>query len=220
MAGNDHYTGEGGRRYLDQRGGASSERSQSLRASIFEDMGGERLTLLDFGCGTGGVISRVKAARRIGIEVSDSAARQARDLGVEVLSSLESLPDATTDAAISFHAIEHVDNPLEILSQLRRVVRPGGRLRLVVPSETPILKSHRQWRVNDDRHLYTWTPLLFGNLAQRAGFVDISTVVRPMPTRSRLVRVVRPLPLVGRLVHLVLAIRRNAMNVILDCRAP
>lgn len=217
---NDFYTGVSGARYLDQRAAAASDRSQALRACIFADLGNESATVLDFGCGTGGVLSRIPARRRIGIEVGASAAEHARSRGLEVYRSLAEVPEGSVDTAISFHALEHVDNPLEILLELRRVVRRQGTLRLVVPSETPILTSHRRWRENNDRHLYTWTPLLFGNLAQRAGFIDIVTSVKPMPTRSRLVRIFRFVPPLARLVHLSLAIRRNAMNVILDCRNP
>ena len=39
-----------------------------------------------------------------------------------------------------------------------------------------------------------------------------------MPTGSRLVRALRWLPPLARLVHAALAVRRNALNVILDAR--
>lgn len=218
MADNDHYVGAGAQRYLDQRGGAQSDRVQGLRASLFADLGGAGLTVLDFGCGTGGVLRRVTAARRIGIEVSEPAAEQARAGGVEVFDRLEKVAEHAADVAISFHAIEHVDDPLHILGQLRRVVKPSGRVRLVVPCEMPVLRLHRSWRPNADRHLYTWTPLVFGNLAERAGFAGISARIAPMPTQSRLVRLCRWLPPLARLVHGGLSVRRNALNVILDAR--
>lgn len=220
MADNDFYTGEGGKRYLDQRTGAQGDHVQSLRASLFCELGGSGLSVLDFGCGTGGVIARVEAARRIGIEVSASAAASARAVGVEVHDALAHVADASIDVAISFHAVEHVDDPLQILSGIRRVVRPGGHVRLIVPCETPALDFQRTWHENNDRHLYTWTPLLFGNLAQRAGFTGISTRIAPMPTGSRLVRALRWMPPLARLLHTALAVRRNALNVILDARVP
>jgi SAM-dependent methyltransferase len=218
MADNDFYTGEGGKRYLDQRTGAQGDYVQSLRASLFRELGGSELSVLDFGCGTGGVVTRVEAARRVGIEVSATAASNARAAGVEVHDSLARIPDTSIDVAISFHAIEHVDHPLLILREIRRVVQADGRVRLVVPCETPALEHQRSWQENNDCHLYTWTPLLFGNLAQRAGFTAISTRVAPMPTGSRLVRALRWLPPLAGLVHTSLAVRRNALNVILDAR--
>lgn len=219
MADNDYYTGDKGARYLEQRRGAQSEHVQALRASLFLDLGGADLTVLDFGCGTGGVISRLDAARRVGIEVSPVAASKARSAGVEVYESLDCLPAASVDVAISFHAIEHVDSPLDVLKSIRRVVKPGGRVRLVVPCETPLLAHERVWKDNSDRHLYTWTPLLFGNLAQRAGYTSIVSRVEPMPTGSRMVHALRWLPPLRALTHTMLAVSRNWLNVVLDARA-
>lgn len=218
MPDNNFYTGESGKRYLDQRTGAQADHVQSLRASLFRDLGDADITILDFGCGSGGVVSRVDAARRIGIEVSVPAADKARASGVEVFDDLAQVADGSVDVAISFHAIEHVDNPLQILGEIRRVVKPVGRVRLIVPCETPALEHQRVWRENNYRHLYTWTPLLLGNLAQRAGYTAIRTRLEPMPTASRLLRAARWLPPLARLVHTTLAVRRNSLNVILDAR--
>lgn len=216
---NDFYTGESGKKYLEQRTGAQSEYTQSLRSTLFRDLGSESSVVLDFGCGTGGVLQRLQAKRRIGIEVSASTAEVAKAAGIFVCSDLAHIPDQSVDVAISFHAIEHVDDPLHILRELRRVLRVGGRARLVVPCEVPVSRLQRSWQPNSDRHLYTWTPLLFGNLAHRAGYSEIRSRVEPMVTRSRLVRAARILPPLGNIVRGFLGVRRNALNVILDARA-
>lgn len=220
MTDDNCYMGETGRRYLEQRVGAQSDHNQSMRASLFRDLESETAALLDFGCGTGGVLERLRCRSRIGIEISPFAAEQARTKGVEVCSALQDVSDQSIDVAISFHALEHVDDPLGILKQIRRVLKPNGRVRVVVPCETPILTAQRSWHVNPDRHLYTWTPLLLGNLAERAGFAEIRSRAQPMPTGSRLVRAARLIPSVAPLVHLLLSVRRNTLNVILDARAP
>lgn len=212
------YTGEDGQHYLEQRKSSQSDHVQSLRASLFRDLAGEELVILDFGCGTGGVLKRLPAARRIGVEVGEGAAEAARAEGVEVVAGLEQLPDASVDIAISFHAIEHVDTPLQVLQEIGRVVKPGGCIRIVVPSEVPLLRAQRSWAPNRDRHLFTWTPLLFGNLAERAGLKDIKARNEPMPTGSRLVRGLGFLPPLSRLAHLFISLRRNNLNVILDAR--
>jgi SAM-dependent methyltransferase len=217
---NSHYAGDAGAAYLDQRQGAASDHNQALRASLFADLGNARSAILDFGCGTGGVVSRVTAVRRIGVEIGEAAGEVARSRGIEVHRSLDEVADRTVDVAISFHALEHVDSPAEILRELVRVVRPGGRLRLIVPSELATEPSEATWRPNDDMHLYTWTPLLFGNLAQHCGLTGISAKVSPMPTTSRAVRYLKFAPPVSRRVHWYLARRRNFLNTILDARVP
>ena len=212
------YTGKNGQNYLEQRKSSQSDYAQSLRASLLRDLAGEGLVILDFGCGTGGVLKRLPAARRIGVEIGEGAAEAARNEGIEVVVALNDLPDACVDVAISFHAIEHVDRPLEVLQEIGRVVKPGGCIRIIVPSESPILRGQRSWVLNHDRHLFTWTPLLFGNLADRAGLQEIAARVAPMPTGSRLVRMLSFLPPLAWLAHLILSLRRNSLNVILDAR--
>lgn len=214
------YRGAEGEEYLAQRQGALSDHVQSLRASLFVDLGGAGRTVLDFGCGAGGVVSRLSAQRRVGIEIGEAAAAIAREKGVEVLGSLDAVPDNSVDVAISFHAIEHVERPVDILTEIGRVVKDGGHIRLVVPGELATEPLQREWRPNRDLHLYTWTPLLFGNLAHLCGYRDIRTKLAPMPTRSRLVRALSPLPPLARAVHWRMSKKQNALNIILDARPP
>jgi 2-polyprenyl-3-methyl-5-hydroxy-6-metoxy-1,4-benzoquinol methylase len=216
---NEHYRGEGGEAYLEQRKSSLTDRVQSLRASLFTDLGDPSATILDFGCGSGGILSRLAAKRRIGVEIGDAAASLARASGVEVHASLREIASASVDVAISFHALEHVDAPVEILSELRRVVRPEGRVRIVVPGELALVPAQRAFRPNRDKHLYTWTPLLLGNLAERAGYRDIEARVVPMPTGNRVVRwLTAATPPLGRLLHHAQSVRNNALNVVLDAR--
>ena len=43
------------------------------------------------------------------------------------------VPDATYDAVLCTQVLEHVPNPAEVIGELYRVLRPGGRLYLTVP---------------------------------------------------------------------------------------
>ncbi len=213
-----NYRGDAGIQYLQQRSGAVSEHVQGLRASLFRDLADRQHTILDFGCGTGATLSRLDAAKHIGIEIGEAASLIAQSAGIEVYKTLQELASASVDTAISFHAIEHVENPLSILQELARVVKPGGKLRLVVPGENPHDPRQALWFPNNDRHLYTWTPLLFGNLAEAAGLESIETRIAPMVTRSRLVRLLRPLPPLSSWAHHRVATRQNSFNVTLNAR--
>lgn len=215
-----NYRAEAGKAYLEQRSGAASNHVQALRASLFTEVTGHDSRVLDFGCGTGGVISRLAAASRIGVEIGSEAANAARANGIQVVESLEEVESHTIDAAISFHAIEHTENPAEIMRQIRRVVRPGGKVRLIVPGENPHDPRQSSWRPNEDMHLYTWTPLIFGNLAAVAGFSEISTSIAPMPTASRAVKLASACPPLKRFLHSRVAHRLNAWNIILNARTP
>lgn len=210
------YSGKDGTDYLMQRETSQAESVQKLRATLFRDVGGPALRIVDFGCGTGGILGSLPASERVGVEIGTEAAKIAQKRGLRIVPSLHLLGDGQFDVAISFHAIEHVDSPLEVLQGLRRVVRPGGCVKLVVPAELPFNSVHRAWRENYDRHLFTWTPLTFGNLAYRAGFRAFSVSIEPMPTNSRVVRYLRFVPLLSRAYHWLISMRRNNFNVVFE----
>ena len=42
-------------------------------------------------------------------------------------------PDSSFDAVYGFSVIEHVTNPLDVLSELHRILRPGGFVALLTP---------------------------------------------------------------------------------------
>lgn len=215
-----NYRDHSGRSYLEQRSGASSDNVQTLRASLFTDILGPEQSVLDFGCGTGGILGNLAASRKIGVEIGSEAAAIARQRGISVVRSLDEVEKSSIDVAISFHAIEHTESPAGILRDIVQVVKPGGAVRLIVPGENPRDPRQANWRPNRDMHLYTWTPLIFGNLAEIAGFTDISTRIEPMPTRSRMVRLASAVPPLARLLHHRVADRLNSWNVILDARVP
>lgn len=105
-------------------------------------MAGRRV--LDVGCGNGYVIeryARAGAAPAIGIDltrrgVEISAARlRLRAQGARVLqASAERLPfpDACFDCVSSMGVLHHIPSPERGLAEIRRVLRPGGRLVLMM----------------------------------------------------------------------------------------
>jgi ubiquinone/menaquinone biosynthesis C-methylase UbiE len=54
------------------------------------------------------------------------------------------IPDRSVDALIACHLIEHLANPTAAPREFERVVRPQGRLVLVVPDRNATLDSVRQ----------------------------------------------------------------------------
>jgi ubiquinone/menaquinone biosynthesis C-methylase UbiE len=77
---------------------------------------------------------------RVGADLSMGMLRSARDAGTERLVTTEAvrLPfqDHSFDAAMANHMLYHVDPILEAVSELRRVLRPGGTLLAVTNSRT------------------------------------------------------------------------------------
>jgi len=98
---------------------------------------GERL--LDFGCGTGGLLidlCRLRGATGIGVDVSqrqvEIAEEQARRFGAQCTFELYDgsrlpFPDGSFDAACSKDVLGHVPDIQAALRELHRVLKPGGR---------------------------------------------------------------------------------------------
>jgi SAM-dependent methyltransferase len=96
------------------------------------------------------------------------------------VSTVRDIADESIDVVVSFHALEHVDDPQLVIRHMWRILRPGGAMRLVVPCDIPVLtKGHRSWELDDmNMHLYSWSPLTLGNLVSVCGFkVDDARLV-------------------------------------------
>lgn len=91
--------------------------------------------VLELGCGTGLVLSRIAdvAKEAIGVDLSEKMAQRARERGLQVLeASLCDLPfaDDEFDFTYSFKVLAHVADIAGALREATRVTRPGGHLLL------------------------------------------------------------------------------------------
>lgn len=105
--------------------------------------GGERPVLLDVGCWDGAGTLRygeaLGGATLRGVEVFAAQAREAEGRGVEVARvDLEARPfpwpDASADVVVCNQVLEHLKNVWLPMSEMHRVLRPGGHAILSVPN--------------------------------------------------------------------------------------
>lgn len=188
MKAEDLYVGKRGQLYHLMRAGRRAASIQESRAALFRDVVRPDAIVLDFGCGTGGVLRVLNAKRRLGIEINEPAAAESAQWLDEVHDTLGKVADATIDVVISFHALEHVDAPAEVIREVYRVLCPGGVVKIFVPCEMPLLlPSHRKWGADDiDMHLFSWTPLTLGNLVHISGFQNITAEMIPYSDGGKL----------------------------------
>jgi SAM-dependent methyltransferase len=131
--------------------------------------------LLDAGCGTGGFLARLRRERpgtaAVGLEVHPPAAARARaKAGVPVATgSVNAMPfgDGAFAAVVSLDVLCHAAvEPDRALSEMRRVLAPGGRLVLNLPAYAWLRSAH-DVRVHNARR---FAPAETRAMLERAGF--------------------------------------------------
>jgi SAM-dependent methyltransferase len=91
--------------------------------------------ILDFGCGSRPYESLfTNASRYVGVDVEASGHNHRRSK-VDVYYDGRRLPfaDASFDGVVAFEVLEHVFNLDETLDEMRRVLRPGGKILITAP---------------------------------------------------------------------------------------
>lgn len=90
--------------------------------------------VLDVGCGQKPYRAFIPATRYVGMEIEPGPGAEApRSADVYYDGRTFPFPAASFDAVICSQVFEHVFTPHEFLTEIRRVLRPGGRLLLTVP---------------------------------------------------------------------------------------
>jgi 2-polyprenyl-3-methyl-5-hydroxy-6-metoxy-1,4-benzoquinol methylase len=147
--------------------------------------GGGRL--LDVGCSIGLFLdlARERGWDGLGIEFGERALRHAREkLGLEVLDvPLEDagFADASFDAVALLSVIEHVNEPRQLMRELRRVLRPGGALYLITPNVESLacrLLHERAATFDGRNHLVYFSPRTIRRVLSEAGFEPVSVSTR------------------------------------------
>lgn len=134
--------------------------------------------LLDVGCGDGQRLTRFQSLgwEVEGQEVDPKPARYVSSTyGIRVhagfLQDLE-FPDATFDAVTMNHVIEHVHDPIALLAECYRILRPGGALVAVTPNIESYEHKHfgDYWRgLEPPRHLHLFSQRSLRKAASKAG---------------------------------------------------
>ncbi|MEU9941174.1 class I SAM-dependent methyltransferase [Streptomyces lavendulae] len=142
--------------------------------------------VLDAGCGTGRALTPLRAAvgpagTVLGVDLTErmlAAAREAgRDAyGTLLLADVARLPlrDGSLDAVFAAGLIAHLPDPTANLSELARVVRPGGRLALFHPIGRAALAARhgRELTPDDLRAEHNLRPLLSGSGWDMISYAD------------------------------------------------
>jgi SAM-dependent methyltransferase len=139
-------------------------------------------TVLDVGSGPGTVTaSLARAAGKdglaLGVDISEAMLTRAvhNEAGPHVgfiRADAQRLPlrDNTVDAVVSMAVLQLVPNPTAALAEMARVLRPGGRLAIMVPTAG---RAARLWQLlpNIGAHLFGEDEI--GDILEDNGFVSV-----------------------------------------------
>lgn len=144
--------------------------------------------LLEVGSGSGVMLKHLQELGWDvqGVDFDPWAVKTAKEKGVKVnLGSLEEqdFPEASFDAVIMSHLIEHVHDPVSLLAASRRVLKAGGKLTVVTPNNRSLwhkLFGHHWMSLDPPRHLNLFSVDALRTLTERAGFqkIEVRTVIR------------------------------------------
>ena len=103
---------------------------------------GSSQRLLDIGCGDGYFLKRSNCEERIGLD---------KRLGDEVTDTLE-FPDNHFDYVTMLAVIEHIKDPLVLMKEVHRVLKPEGRFIMTTPKEAAEFLIHLYVRDIEEEH--------------------------------------------------------------------
>lgn len=126
-------------------------------------------------------VGQTRGWRTLGIEPSDPARDYANGVGIKTLPNM--FQDHTVAELGQFDAInlaltlEHIDDPVDLISRIHQFLKPGGILCIEVPNDfnplqkaaQTVLGAHEYW-VAPPHHINYFTPESLGRLLENTGF--------------------------------------------------
>ena len=176
------------------------ERDRSIRAggvtgyreivSNF-DVAGKRI--LDVGCASGALLCMLRergAAEVVGLDtsaypVSFGVERYGLDLRCASLEDAR-LPDGHFDLITLIDIVEHVEDIISFMRELRRVLRPDGKLFIITPNYSAHTVAADEWVClhQDFEHLQYFSSESLSRLAQESGFSTLKTWTDSLPFKT------------------------------------
>lgn len=165
----------------------------------------EGMSLLDVGCGTGWALGHVAGAlhgrgRFVGVDLSPQMIERAkahfgdRDSFRFVQASAEAVPldGESFDVVICSNSFHHYLRPLKALQEMRRLLKPGGRIYLLDPTADRwwLRQADKLIRILEPEHVKMYSTKEFRELFGRAGLTYLGT--RAVHWRGKVHRGERP----------------------------
>ena len=119
----------------------------------------EESNVLDFGCGAGQFLEYLSNKKKVdayGVDISRVALQHAYDKNnaLKLIDNINLLPSSHSinffDVITMLSTLEHVENPVEIIRTLRRLLKPDGILIFTLPiNDRPWIEHFKIWQLDD-----------------------------------------------------------------------
>jgi len=116
-------------------------------------------TILDYGCGVGDFLKKMRLEKweAQGYEPNVNAKEILKKKGIITINGIDSVEKNSVDVITLWHVLEHIENPLEIIKELKDKLKENGFLIIAVPNFNAYDAKYYKtfWAAYDvPRHLY------------------------------------------------------------------
>lgn len=140
--------------------------------------GSNATRVLDFGCGYGGFLRMCSLYGFEAYGVDRSSAKRENNKFVNIFENIEDVSEMPPFHALTlFEVLEHLDDPHNLMLQLRDLLVPGGILVLETPNCSGVdnIKTRYDYdKIHPLEHINAFTPKTMKGFAARLGFEQIS----------------------------------------------
>ncbi len=136
-------------------------------------------SICDFGCGAGSFLKLAQefTSNVCGVEIQENYLNEINTSGIVVKESMDNF-NSQFDTIFSFHTLEHLPNQLEVLSSMRKHLKPEGNLVIEVPHAKDYLLNNLDIKEFKDftlwsQHLILHTKESLKKFLIHSGYKDI-----------------------------------------------
>ena len=132
--------------------------------------------VLEFGSGLGSFCCGIKkyVNKIVGVDL-DSQAKNVYDKNnIPFFHDIDDLKNDSFDSIVMFHVLEHIEDPIQQLIELKTLLKPGGSIYIEVPNANDALltiyksEDFKTFNANEE-HLYTFNSENLKCIANKAG---------------------------------------------------